>query len=195
MTMTIGLFAFSEMEMLDFAGPYQVFSTASAVTNAQTGQDLFEMVTISPSQEAVTVRSGAVLLPQATIADHPRLDCLIIPGGMTGVDPLIEEGPVVDWIAAQADSVPLIATVCTGAFLLAQTGLLNGLEATTHQDRTDQLRRRFPDITVIEQRRWVDCGRFVTAAGLSAGIDMTLHLVERLADRDLAVATARAMEL
>ena len=195
MTMTIGLFAFPEMEMLDYAGPYQVLASASRVAAQQTGQEAFSLLTIAPSHEAVKVRAGATVLPQASIADHPGLDCLILPGGMAGVVPLLEDGAVVDWVKAQAGIVPLIASVCTGTFLLARTGLLDGLEATTHHSYLDELRRAHPAIKVVAQRRWVDSGRYVTAAGLSAGIDMTCHLVERLATRDLSVATAKVLEL
>ena len=195
MSMTIGLFAFPDMEMLDYAGPYQVFASASRIAAAQTGQEAFSLMTIAPSHEAVKVRAGATVLPQASIHDHPVLDCLVLPGGMAGVTPLLENQEVIDWIKAQADTAPIIASVCTGTFLLAQTGLLDGLEATTHYTYHDELRRTHPDIKVRAQRRWVDSGRFITAAGLSAGIDMTCHLVERLTTRDLSVATAKVLEL
>ena len=195
MTMTIGLFAFPEMEMLDYAGPYQVFASASRIAAASTGREAFSLLTIAPSLRAVTVRAGATVLPQAGIGDHPALDCLILPGGMAGVAPLLDDAGVIGWIKAQADTVPIIASVCTGAFLLAATGLLDGLEATTHHSYSEEFARRYPAITMVSQRRWVESGRFVTAAGLSAGIDMTCRLVERLATRDLSVATAKVLEL
>jgi len=194
MTMTVGLFCFPEMEMLDFAGPYQVFATASRLASGDT-YGLFRLVSIGTTVDPVRVRGGAVILPEATIADHPVLDALVIPGGRAGVDAQIQGGEAVKWIRAQADSVPIIASVCTGAFLLAETGLLDGLQATTHSDHVNDLRRTFPALDVVESLRWVDSGHFVTSAGLSAGIDMALHLVERLASRDLAVSTARQLEL
>jgi len=194
MTMSIGLFCFPEMEMLDYAGPYQVFATASRLASGDS-YGLFRLVTIGTSLDPVRVRGGAVILPEAAIADHPGLDALIIPGGRAGVDTQIREGVAVEWIRTQAASVPIIASVCTGAFLLAQTGLLDGLQATTHADHVNDLRRTFPSLDVVESLRWVDSGRFITSAGLSAGIDMALHLVERLASRDLSVSTARQLEL
>lgn len=194
MTMSIGIFAFPDMEMLDFAGPYEVFDSASRIGATSDGQEVFRLVVISESYDPVRVRGGAILQPQATIADELELACLIIPGG-PGVDAVIEGGAVVTWIIEQAARVPIIASVCTGAFILAQTGLLGGLQATTHSRRSDDLRRRFPAVDVVSSHRWVDVGQFVTSAGVSAGIDMALHLVERLVSVDLATATARRIEI
>jgi len=194
MTMNIGIFCFPEMEMLDYAGPYQVFATASRLASGDT-YGLFRIVSISTTLDPVTVRGGARILPDATIADHPSLDALIIPGGRAGVDAQIKQGDAVEWIRTQAASVPIIASVCTGAFLLAQTGLLDGLAATTHADHVNDLRHTFPAVDVVESLRWVDSGNFVTSAGVSSGIDMALHLVERMGSRDLSVSTARQLEL
>ncbi|MCL2737154.1 MAG: DJ-1/PfpI family protein [Propionibacteriaceae bacterium] len=198
MTMSIGLYAFDDMEMLDFAGPYQVFATASqlsAQTSSPFTDDLFSLVTIGRTLDPVTARAGAVLQPQATIDDHPPLSCLVIPGSTGAKGAQADDPEAVTWISATSSQVPVIAAVCTGAFLLARTGLLDGLQATTHADHVDDLRRRFPSIEVIDSRRWVDAGRFVTSAGLSAGIDMALHLVERMASRELSVATARRLDM
>ncbi|MCL2470911.1 MAG: DJ-1/PfpI family protein [Propionibacteriaceae bacterium] len=207
MTLSIGLFVFNNMEILDYAAPYQVFATASRVnaqqqsspssTTAPTkdGEDLFSLVTISSSTEPVTMQAGAVILPQATIGDHPELSCLVIPGGKQGVEALINQGDAVTWIKEQAATVPLVASVCTGAFLLAHTGLLDGRKATTHWAYADDLRQRFPAVDVVDSHRWTDSGQFITAAGLTSGIDMALHLVERMSSRELSVATARALEM
>ncbi len=195
MSIAIGLFAFPGMEVLDFAGPHQVFTTASQLAAYDETPTTFDLTVIASSPDPVETHGGLVVLPQATTGDHPRLDCLVLPGGLAAVDALIERGEAVDWVRDQAQTVPIVASVCTGAFLLAQTGLLNGLEATTHASRTSDLRRRFPAVDVLENHRWVDTGRLVTSAGLTAGIDMAVHLVERLASRDLAVSTARALEM
>ena len=194
MTISVGLFVFPDMELLSYAGPYQVFATASALAPPNGGHPAFRLLTIAPSAASVEVRAGATVLPQATIDDHLELSCLIIPGGK-GVDAQIDEGRVVPWLAAQANTVPIIASVCTGAFLLAQTGLINGLRVATHHAHAEELRRRFPSVDVVESRRWVDTGRFVSSAGIAAGIDMALHLVERMAFHDLSVQTARHLEL
>ncbi|MDR2974799.1 MAG: DJ-1/PfpI family protein [Propionibacteriaceae bacterium] len=195
MTASVGWLVFPGMDMLDFAGPCEVFVMASRIAQRDGEATPFQIHTIAESLEPVTVQGGLTILPHHTIADHPDLDCLILPGGLAGLTPLIDRGDVVDWVTRQAATVPLVASVCTGAFLLAQTGLLAGLKATTHIARTDDLRHRFPEVDVVENHRWVDSGRFVTSAGASAGIDLALHLVERLANRDLSVGCARALDL
>jgi transcriptional regulator GlxA family with amidase domain len=179
------------MNLLNFAGPYQVFETASRL--AESTNEVFDLVSIGTSLEPVPVCAGAMLLPQVAIDDHPTLSCLLVAGpaepGLSGDTRLIE------WIKAQATTVPIIASVGTGVCLLAETGLLDGLEATTHRDHADLMRRHFPNIDIIESRRWVNAGQFVTSAGFSAGIDMAIHLVERMTSHTLAVATARVLEL
>jgi transcriptional regulator GlxA family with amidase domain len=188
--MSIGLLAFPDMELIDYAGPYQTFATASRIA----GGDAFSLVTIGASREPVVARAGATLLPDVSVADQLALDCLIIPGGMHDRSDETR-ATLTAWIAAQAEMVPIIASVCTGAFYLAAAGLLDGRDATTHWAALDTLRERYPAVNVIEKRRWVDSGRIVTSAGMTAGIDMALHLVERLADADLATATAKRLEL
>ncbi|MDR0959791.1 MAG: DJ-1/PfpI family protein [Propionibacteriaceae bacterium] len=195
MTLTVGIYAFDGMELLDHAGPFQVFSTASRLAGEDGDSEIFSVVTLAASMDPVTARGGARILPDATNHDAPALDCLIIPGGHVGVDAQISGTDVVDWVRSQAEQVRILASVCTGAFILAAAGLLDGKKATTHAHYTDELRRRHPQVTVLENRRWVDEGSIITSAGMTAGIDMSLHLVERLANRDLSVATARQMEL
>ena len=132
------------------------------------------------------------VIPDYAIADHPPIDVLIIPGGVVSDE--LDKPDVIAWIAAQSAGAGLTASVCTGAFLLARAGVLAAGEATTHWEDIADLQAMFPDLTVLSNRRWVDQGRLVTSAGISAGIDMSLHLVERLVDRPLALATARQME-
>jgi transcriptional regulator GlxA family with amidase domain len=195
MTTTIGLYLFDGVEALDFAGPFEVFTTAArmhARTHAGEGP-LLQVQTIGRSRARVRARAGLDLEPQATLRDHAPLDVLVIPGGV--VDDELARPDVLDWIATQAAQVPLVASVCTGAFLLAGAGLLDGLQATTHWEDLDDFRKAFPDVRVVGDVRWVDEGRIVTSAGISAGIDMSLHLVERLHGRALAERTARQMDV
>jgi len=117
---------------------------------------------------------------------------LIIPGGIVTSE--IKRETIIDWIARTASTSTITASVCTGAFLLGQAGLLSGKDATTHWEDIADLRSMFPDINVQTETRWVDTGRVVTSAGISAGIDMSLYLVARLESKDLAVKTARQME-
>jgi transcriptional regulator GlxA family with amidase domain len=127
------------------------------------------------------------------IGHHPPIDLLIIPGGV--VDEELEQPAVLDWIAGQSRTAQVVASVCTGAFLLAKIGLLDGLPATTHWEDTGIMQSTFPKVQVVENRRWIDLGRVVTSAGISAGIDMSLHLVERFYGRELALATAKLMDV
>ncbi len=110
------------------------------------------------------------------------------------VDAELARPEVIAWIAATAQAAELTASVCTGSYLLAQAGLLDGQDATTHWDDIEGMRERFPQVRTHGARRWIDNGRTVTSAGISAGIDMSLHLVARLASRELALDTAHRME-
>jgi transcriptional regulator GlxA family with amidase domain len=132
------------------------------------------------------------VLPRFDLTSHPPLEVLVIPGGVVTAE--LERKNVVAWIAQTASTAALTASVCTGAFLLAQAGLLSGRDATTHWEDLDDLRAQFPDVKVQGGARWIDTGPIVTAAGISAGIDMSLHLVARLEGEDLARQTARQME-
>jgi transcriptional regulator GlxA family with amidase domain len=132
------------------------------------------------------------VLPEADFDNAGKLDVLIVPGGVVTAE--LAKPAVARWIAETAPACELVASVCTGAFLLAQAGLLDDQDVTTHWEDIDDLRSMFPRLRVQPQRRWIDNGRIVTSAGISAGIDMSLHLVERLAGRQLALRTARQMD-
>jgi transcriptional regulator GlxA family with amidase domain len=194
MTLTIGIYLFDEVEVLDFAGPFEVFTTASRV-HARLHPEaarIFHVITIAQKARTIMARGGLRIEPQYTIDHHPPLDVLIIPGGV--VTAQLDSRPVIDWIVQCARSSTITASVCTGAFLLGQAGLLDGKPATTHWEDLADLRAMFPDVVVQENHRWVDTGPIITSAGISAGIDMSLHLVSRLAGRELAIRTARQME-
>jgi transcriptional regulator GlxA family with amidase domain len=189
--MRIGIFVFDDVEILDFAGPLQVFTTAARMA-AVSGTDVsFDAFTVAAAP-AVMARGGLRLTPTHTFATQPALDVLIVPGGVVTAE--LEKPEVIAWIAAQGHAVRLTASVCTGAFLLAEAGLLSGRTATTHWEDVADFRARFPDVAVDETARYVDLGDIVTSAGISAGIDMSLHLVDRLAGPALARRTARQMD-
>ncbi len=192
--LTIGLLIFDDVELLDMAGPYEVFTTATRMHARENpgAPPLFTVRTLACRPGPVRARAGLVLQPEGTLDVHPPLDCLIVPGGV--VDAELGNTALLAWIAAQARTVPLMASVCTGALLLAEAGVLDGREATTHWEDLDALRRLRPALHVVEGRRWVDAGPVVTSAGISAGIDMSLHLVERLHSRALALRTARQLD-
>lgn len=195
MTIAVAIYVFPDVEVLDFAGPYEVFTTAARVHARRQPEapPLFHVFTVATTGGPVRARAGLEVNADYIIDNHPRPDVLIIPGGV--VDAELEKPEVIRWIAGQATHARLTASVCTGAFLLARAGLLDGRTVTTHWEDIPDLRARFPALTVKEDCRWVDEGEIVTSGGISAGIDMSLHLVARLAGRELAVATARQMEV
>lgn len=193
--MNIGILVFDGVELLDMAGPYEVFTTAARVhaRSQPAGTPLlFAVHLIGTHGPTAQVRAGLVLQAPNGLHDHPPLDGVIVPGGV--VDAELARTELTAWIKRRAHDVPLLASVCTGALLLAQAGVLDGREATTHWEDLDALRALRPAVRVREGVRWIDEGAVVTSAGISAGIDMSLHLVQRLHSRELALRTARQMD-
>lgn len=195
MSLSIGILVFDEVEVLDFAGPYEVFTTAARVharSQPAGSAPAFRVFTVAASHLPVRARAGLPVQPDYAFGDHPPLDCLVVPGGVVAAELVRPE--VIAWIDAQAARTRITASVCTGAFLLAKTGRLDGLGATTHWEDIEDLRAMFPAVRVREGVRWVDAGALVSSAGISAGIDMSLHLVQRLHSRALAERTARQLD-
>jgi len=185
---SILLFLFDDVEVLDFAGPFEVFS----VTNELNGGDLLKIRTISVSGRVVSARNGLSVLPDLAIKDAGFADILIVPGGY-GVRALLNDETVTGWIRAIAERAELVLSVCTGSMLLARSGLLEGLKATTHHSVKEEFSAMYPGIT-LSGDRFVDNGRVITAAGISAGIDMSLYVVQRLYGSKIAAKTAAYME-
>jgi len=188
-TRRVGIFIFPEVEVLDFCGPFEVFSVAGR----QIVPGAFEVCLIAPAPGAVAARNGLSVNPHFSFADAPPLDLLLIPGGW-GTRALVNDAATIDWIAERAAAAELVLSVCTGALLLAKARLLNGQAATTHHGALDLLRSLAPDTEVRENTRYVDNGRIITSAGIAAGIDMSLHVVGRLLGVEAARATAEFME-
>jgi transcriptional regulator GlxA family with amidase domain len=191
----IGILMFDEMELLDMAGPYEVFTTAARVQarHQVAGEEpVFTVSTVAVGAGAVRARAGLRVQPDTSLDHCGVWDVLVLPGGV--VDAELERPALLAWIARQASVTPVLASVCTGAFLLAKAGVLDGLDVTTHWEDADAMRQAFASLRVHTNRRWIDTGAVVTSAGISAGIDMSLHLVERLHSRDLALRTARQMD-
>jgi len=195
MSINVAIYIFPNVEVLDFAGPYEVFTTASRVFGRRNlGQPVpFNVCTVARSGEAVMARAGLKVLPDFTFQSCPEPNVLIVPGGV--VDAELEDNAVLAWVGQVARKASITASVCTGAFVLAKAGLLDGRSATTHWEDIAEMRSTFPAITVQEGVRWVDEGAIVSSAGIAAGIDMSLHLVGRLAGVELAQATARQMDV
>ncbi|MEH6493333.1 DJ-1/PfpI family protein [Halopseudomonas sp.] len=189
MTVNIGIYLYDQVEVLDFAGPFEVFSTAARLS-APSG--CFKVSLIARDSALVLARGGMHVAPDHGLSDHPPLHALIVPGGVHTEQ--LQQPDVLHWLREQFTQVQIMASVCTGAFLLAEAGLLQGQRVTTHWEDIADLRAGYPQLEVVEQQRWVDQGKLITSAGISAGIDMSLHLVARLQSRDLAERTARQME-
>jgi transcriptional regulator GlxA family with amidase domain len=185
----IGIYVYDQAEVLDFSGPFEVFSTASRIC---ADSDPFRVFLIGESAGVVHARAGYRVLTDYGIGDHPPLDVLIIAGGVHQEE--MHKPEVINWIAAVASQAGLVASVCTGVFLLAQAGVVATQKVTTHWQDIAELRALFPTLVVVDEVRWVDSGDRVTSAGISAGIDMSLHLVHRLHSEDLANHTARQMD-
>lgn len=190
---SVGILVFDDVEILDFSGPYEVFSTAARVQARMfNASPPFRCFLIAAEMRPIRTRGGMKVLPDCVRMPSSELDVLIVPGG--DVSGVRGDRALSEWIRTQAKDAAITASVCTGAFLLAEAGLLDGLGATTHWEDCDDLQQAYPALQVRRDVPWVDCGRVVTSAGISAGIDMSLHLVERLAGRQLALATAKQME-
>ncbi len=205
MAMKVGIYVFDEVEVLDFAGPFEVFSTAARLIQRSGGNPSFEVVILAPTLEPVRARAGLNVLPHHALNDHPALEVLIIPGGDVTAE--LDRPRLSDWLFAQSLHVKVLASVCTGAFLLEKAGLLNEREAITHWEDIDELRRISHDsgslVQVLANQRWVEAKpavhkggvcRLFSSAGISAGIDLSLHLVAELASPELARRTARQMD-
>ncbi|HRA47241.1 MAG TPA: DJ-1/PfpI family protein [Thermomicrobiales bacterium] len=191
----VGIVIFDQVEVLDFCGPFEVFSVATKPgleTYPETA--LYDVHLIAETLDPIRTIGGMRVLPSCTFADHPPFAIIVVPGGY-GTRRLEQaDSPLVQWIQNQAECVPLVTSVCTGAFLLAKAGLLAGLPATTHWANIESLRERYLDLAVTSTERVVDTGKIITSAGISAGIDMALHVVARQHGNAAAVQTARDME-
>ena len=180
---------FDEVEVLDFCGPFEVFS----VTGGRQGLTPFEVCTVSEKGKRVTARGALSVNPAHKFENCPRSDILLIPGG-PGTRRELHNHNMLCWIKDRAADADLVLSVCSGALLLAKAGLLDGLTATTHHGALDELRLINPCVKVDGTRRFVDNGRVIVSGGISAGIDMSLHVVARLLGKDQALETARYME-
>lgn len=185
----VGIFVFNDVEVLDFAGPFEVFSLAE-----KDSLKLFEVFTISETGEAISARNGLKVLPDLSFGNSGYFDVLIVPGGRGAEELEIKNFEFFRWIKDQFRKVGVMASVCTGALLLAECGLLNGQKATTHWMDIDFMEKKYPEIEVVRKKKFVDNGSIITSGGISSGINMSLHIVSRLCGEDVARETARRME-
>jgi transcriptional regulator GlxA family with amidase domain len=174
------------VELLDFAGPGETFAAAAG------GGGAFNVYTVAPNSKPLTSQRFLSITPKYSIQDCPKPDILVIPGGNTYV--LLSDQAFMAWVKKTVPETQITLSVCTGAMVLAECGLLDGLEATTHWSAIPGLKRKYDKVKVKENCRFVDNGKIVTAAGVSAGIDGALHVVARIRGFEAAKKTARYME-
>jgi transcriptional regulator GlxA family with amidase domain len=190
----VGILIFPDVEVLDFTGPFEVFSVSRLREDRRREESSpFEVKVIAERLEPVQASGGLRVLPDCDLANSPSLDILVVPGGR-GTRTEINNQRLIHWIASQGKQVDTLASVCTGAMLLGRAGLLAGLRATTHWRALDLMRESFPAVTVESNLHVVEDGRVLTSAGISAGIDMSLRVVARYYGEAVARATARHME-
>ena len=166
----VGIVLFPQVEVLDFAGPYEVFACAAD----DMGRKYFKTLTLSLAPEVVC-RGGLVVGADVFIGQAPVFDILVVPGGPGARDPKGLE-PLFEFISEQHRAGALVASLCTGAYLLAKAGLLNGLRATTHTSRLNDFKKSFPEVEVVPDKI-VDQGKIITAGGVSSGVDLALYIL------------------
>ena len=190
----VGILLFDGIEVLDFCGPFEVFSVTRLNEEKRREEPSpFEVVLVAQKADCVTTTGGMSVLPHYTLENCPPLDILVVPGGW-GTRAQIKNPVLLEWLGRRASQVRLLTAVCTGSMLLGFAGLLDGHRATTHWRSLDWMRDSFPSVTVDSGKHFIEDGSRWTSAGISAGIDMSLKIVERCYGETVARASARHME-
>lgn len=188
-TRSVAILVFDDVELLDFCGPFEVFSSLDRAVQPPP----FNVFAVASGGGLITAANGLRVAPAYDFAGCPPIDILVVPGGV-GTRREMNNPAVIEWIGRVSEAAELILSVCTGALLLARAGLLVGLRATTHHGAMDLLREVAPEAEVVDERRYLDNGKIILSAGISAGMDMSLHVIARLHGEDAAERTARHME-
>jgi putative intracellular protease/amidase/YHS domain-containing protein len=180
---TVAILLYEGVELLDVAGPGEVFSGAGHP---------FKVITVAADAKLITSQDFLEIKPNHSFADCPKVDFLVVPGGNTLK--AIKDPRVIKWVRKASADAEVTLSVCTGAFILAEAGVLDGKKATTHWGAVEELKTKYPKVTVCPDKRFVDNGKVVTAAGVAAGIDGALHVVEKVLGKDRADKVSKAME-
>jgi transcriptional regulator GlxA family with amidase domain len=190
----VGILVFPQVEVLDFCGPFEVFSVTRVDERTRREESSpFEVLLVAETAEPVSATGGLRVIPDVTIDACPALDVLVVPGGW-GTRSEMKNERLLAWINARGTAAETLTSVCTGSMLLGQAGLLDGRHATTHWRSLPWMRESFPAVTVEEKLHVVEDGHVLTSAGISAGIDMALRVVARYHGDEVARNTARHME-
>ena len=197
-TRNLAIYIFDAVEVLDFAGPFEIFSVTGLRSNAPKP---FNVYTVA-DKPMITARNGLRIIPNYTLENCPQPDIFLIPGG-GGMNPdgtpfgsrlEMHNQNLLKWVRTQNQTAELVLSVCTGSLILANAGLLNGLKATTHWKAGDAMQAAAPNTELLMDQRWVDNGRIVLSAGVSAGIDMSLYIVAKLLGEVAALETAQYIQ-
>jgi transcriptional regulator GlxA family with amidase domain len=196
----VGILIFENVEVLDFAGPFEVFSRTRLTPGVEARRSEetapFHVFTVAKRPEAIRATGGLEVIPAFAFAGgpevHPQIDLLVVPGGY-GTRPLLEDAETLDWIRRTAAGARQVTSVCTGSLLLARAGLLEGKRATTHWGALDLLESLGAGVIVDRTARVVDDG-IISSAGVASGMDMSFYVVERLFGKEVADETARYIE-
>jgi len=186
---SVGILLFDNVETLDFAGPFEVFS----VTDELQQHTAFQVFTCALHAQPVRGKHNLLITPHYTLETMPLADILVIPGG-SGTRALLHQADFVPWLRRASAQAECVLSVCSGALLLAKARLLDNLQATTHHEVINELATLAPRTMIHQNRRFVDNGKIITSAGISAGIDASLHIVERVLGAAAAAATCQYME-
>jgi transcriptional regulator GlxA family with amidase domain len=191
---TVGILIFPDVEILDFCGPFEVFSVARLEESERRDTESpFRVLTVAEVKEPLKTAGGLTVIPDYDFATCPKLDVLVVPGGW-GTRPLMNSQSHLDWIRKQANEVDRLTSVCTGSLLLGSAGLLVGRSATTHFRAFELFRESFPNVTLERHLHVVEDGNILTSAGISAGIDMAIMLVRHYYGEEVARTTSMYME-
>ncbi len=184
----VAIFIFDKVQIIDYTGPYEVFVNAASNNHPR-----FNVYTVATKSAAITTVGGMSVNPSYDFENHPRPDILVLPGGW-GVYATRKNPEVIKWIQENAQKAEVVLSVCNGAFFLSKAGLLGGLQATTTAGAIPRLQIEVPTCKVVSNKRFVDNGKIITSAGLSAGIDASLHVVSRILSKGWARRVAIDME-
>lgn len=194
----LAILLFDDVEVLDFAGPFEVFS----VCGLRSGNEPpFRVFTVA-EKASVAARNGLVIKPTYLLNDCPPTEIFLVPGG-GGIHPdgtpfgsrrEMHNDALLDWVRQRNQTAELVLSVCTGSMILAKAGLLEGLSATTHWKAVDAMRQLAPNTTLLPEKRWVDNGHIILSAGVSAGIDMSFYVISKLLGAEAARETAQYIQ-
>ncbi len=189
MAYNTAILIFNDVEVLDFTGPFEIFNSANRVAN----DILFNVFTVSESGGKIIARNGLQVIPDYSLKNCPKPDILIVPGGQ-GRKIEMKNEVILYWISSNFDSLKYLFSICTGAFILGKTGLLDGLKATTHHASYDEFETSFPETTLIRNVPYVDNGKIITSAGISTGMKASLYIIDKIFADGLGKRTAEYME-